>query len=449
MTTNRTHIIHQAQVEISSAAWMDTRTTQQWVQGKLLELLDEVLNEMSDDNTVQTIDKLQIQFHWHGLQDLNTSSTRQLMREHVKQALGSAANDKSLAKTLPDNHSFALNDLLWYLQQGSVAEKASITKWKQHFTRHGLLSAMDKQREEALLKTLQSPDAWHRFNELLADMDQLEEELVALLASHSPGLSQWHHWFLQAKSNAVFHSRQQRQQALFYLLKSSFVADTDVASFLQEKLAAFGIPPPRQEQAPLAALKNKPASTGTAIHANSAENEAADSLPAFADSANTPVYVANAGLILLAPFLPRFFQQLQLDPAQSTEAAQQACRMMHYLATGDTKANDWELTLPKLLCAIPFENAIANNAEIAEEWQTEADQLLSSVITHWSKLGNTSVAALRQSFLQRDGQLEFRKNGITLKIIERTEDILLQFIPWSFRLVKLPWMKQMLETAWT
>ncbi|HSR39274.1 MAG TPA: contractile injection system tape measure protein, partial [Phnomibacter sp.] len=98
---------------------------------------------------------------------------------------------------------------------------------------------------------------------------------------------------------------------------------------------------------------------------------------------------------------------------------------------------------------VPFETVIDSNTGIPGEWKEEADHLLSAVITHWSKLGNTSVAALRHSFLQRDGQLELKESRNTLKIPERTEDILLQFIPWSFRMIRLPWMKQLLETEWT
>ncbi|HSR37480.1 MAG TPA: contractile injection system tape measure protein, partial [Phnomibacter sp.] len=433
MTTGQQHRIHRAQVDISSPTWLDSQATQHWVQGKLLEILDEVMSEWSDEHVAQVLDHLHIECHVHSMQAMNEESTRQQIRRQVEQALSHAASDGALHKGRQTAPSLAMNDLLMYLGSGSIPEKQTIEKWRQSLITPDALSAMNAENGYALLKMLQFPNAWQRFRHLIADTQRFDEVVLSLLASHSYHLSNWLSWFEQANSNASFSSDAERHHVLHCLIKSCFIPSTDVSNYLQETLGTLGFGTPEQTSYTTEDWKSKKQMTEAAFKESLTEVKGKD--PTLAESLIAPtlnkneqVYAANAGAILVAPFLPRFFQQLQIDPAQHEEAAQQASLLVHYLATVNTHAFDWELALPKLLCAVPFETVIDSNTGIPGEWKEEADHLLSAVISHWSKLGNTSVAALRQSFLQRDGQLELKESRITLKIPERTEDILLQFI---------------------
>ena len=83
---------------------------------------------------------------------------------------------------------------------------------------------------------------------------------------------------------------------------------------------------------------------------------------------------------------------------------------------------------------------------LPETFIKEANELLLSIIEHWSILKNTSVEGLRQSFLQRDGKLTFFNNEWRLQVEQKSYDMLLQHLPWNRGLIRLPWMKHLLRT---
>jgi hypothetical protein len=78
----------------------------------------------------------------------------------------------------------------------------------------------------------------------------------------------------------------------------------------------------------------------------------------------------------------------------------------------------------------------------------ESNNLLQSVIEHWGKLGSTSPDGLRANFLQRTGMLLLMTDHYELRIEEQAADILLNYLPWNYKLIRLPWMQQMLFVLW-
>jgi hypothetical protein len=78
----------------------------------------------------------------------------------------------------------------------------------------------------------------------------------------------------------------------------------------------------------------------------------------------------------------------------------------------------------------------------------EANNLLQSVVEHWSILKNTSVAGLQESFLQRNGKLLFKEHEWNLQVEQRPYDMLLQNLPWNISMIKLSWMPHLLRTEW-
>lgn len=80
------------------------------------------------------------------------------------------------------------------------------------------------------------------------------------------------------------------------------------------------------------------------------------------------------------------------------------------------------------------------------------DSLLDAVIAHWTALGKTSRAGLRQTFLQREGRLasEYGEGGKHWRLVLKTGpfDMLLDRLPWSFGTIKLPWMQEVLYVDW-
>lgn len=169
------------------------------------------------------------------------------------------------------------------------------------------------------------------------------------------------------------------------------------------------------------------------------------------------VSVRSAGLVLLHPFLTAFFYTLglwnkedkRLDPTQLDRAA----RLLHYLATGQMKAQEFELGMIWfLLGQKPAGNYFMPEKTLAKTDQEEADALLSAVINHWAALKNTTIDGLRLSFLQRPGVIRRDPNShdkaATLHVQSESFDVLLRYLPWSISVVKLPWMPEHLLTTW-
>lgn len=160
----------------------------------------------------------------------------------------------------------------------------------------------------------------------------------------------------------------------------------------------------------------------------------------------------HAGLVLLFPYIKRYFENAGLltDETFSDEAARNtAVQALHWLATGAVESPPEELlVLPKLLCGMELSEAIAWSDVLPATLQAEGGALLEAVIGHWQVLQSTSIDGLRQTFLQRNGQLRVQEETYTLQVEESGVDILLNSIPWGFRNFRLPWMRGHLITEW-
>lgn len=161
------------------------------------------------------------------------------------------------------------------------------------------------------------------------------------------------------------------------------------------------------------------------------------------------VYIDFAGLVLLHPFLPRHFEALDIAAEGRLLQPERALCLLHYLATGQRVAPEYELLLPKLLCNLPLQAPVESLIELTADEEEEAAALLKAVIQHWDALGDTSPDSLRGTFLVRPGKLSQRENGDDLLQVEtRSFDILLDQLPWGISMIKLPWMEKILRVEW-
>lgn len=161
------------------------------------------------------------------------------------------------------------------------------------------------------------------------------------------------------------------------------------------------------------------------------------------------IYINCAGLVLLHPFLPRFFEALGIAAGDKLLQPERALCLLHFLATGQCTAPEYELLLPKLLCNAPFEHPVEADVDLTAAELDEASALLDAVIRHWNVLGNTSADGLRGTFLVRPGKLSPKGDGDWLLQVENQSfDILLDQLPWGIGMIKLPWMEKMLWVEW-
>jgi hypothetical protein len=195
------------------------------------------------------------------------------------------------------------------------------------------------------------------------------------------------------------------------------------------------------------------------IEAKEAESLQQQETPVKDDNSNagkpetkeSELLIANAGLILLHPFLQYFFLELELlDDTQfkDREARDTAIHLLHYLATGKEQEADFDLVFEKYLCGMPLSGTTYRYTQLSDKMKTESGTLLASVIRHWQALKNTSSAGLQEAFLQRKGKLMLRGENHRLLMEQNAMDILLTQLPWSISLVKLPWLARLIQVEW-
>lgn len=167
--------------------------------------------------------------------------------------------------------------------------------------------------------------------------------------------------------------------------------------------------------------------------------------------------VAACGLVLLHPYLPRLFSGLgwiaedhprgqPLSPTVLPPAA----ALLHWLATGRDEPYEFELPLIKVLLGLAPDDPLPVAAGLLDAaMREEGEALLAAAIAHWPALGQTSIAGLRISFLQRAGLLYPAPEGWLLRPQSETYDLLLDRLPWGISLIRLGWMRGCLHTEWT
>ncbi len=167
---------------------------------------------------------------------------------------------------------------------------------------------------------------------------------------------------------------------------------------------------------------------------------------------NEAIYISNAGLVLVHPFLHSLFEQLELTKENTwidRPSQLQAVVVSEFIVTGSNEFEEFNLMLNKILCGIDLEENVITEIVINDQIREECEVLLNEVITHWSVLRNTSIEGLRETFLQRSGKLSKVDNGWLLQVEQKPVDVLLNNLPWGIGIVKLPWMSEMLYVEWT
>lgn len=168
-----------------------------------------------------------------------------------------------------------------------------------------------------------------------------------------------------------------------------------------------------------------------------------------------PLAIRNAGLVLLNPYLPPLFARLGLfsdsggrPVIAGMEARSRAVHLLQYLADGRTDAPEPELALNKLLSgaaiADPVEPGIAPTAAEIET----CDGLLRAMIANWPIIKDTSIAGLRETFLQREGRLRRGGERWDLHVQRKALDVLVDQIPWTFSTVYHRWMADPVQVTW-
>jgi hypothetical protein len=160
------------------------------------------------------------------------------------------------------------------------------------------------------------------------------------------------------------------------------------------------------------------------------------------------IYINNAGLVIVASFLPLLLKNLLLVQDGKIDNISKTVCLVQYLASGNESVAEFELVLTKILCGIDIQLPVETEIHFEENEKKEINEVLLSVIEYWGILKDTSIDGLRESFLMRNGKLWFENNEWHLQVEQRPYDMLLQQLPWNISMIRLPWMKHLLKTNW-
>ena len=166
------------------------------------------------------------------------------------------------------------------------------------------------------------------------------------------------------------------------------------------------------------------------------------------------IYIENAGLVLLHPFLSPLFKNLHLtkeDLFIDDYSHMKAVLLTQYLVNGKQSSDENTLVLNKLLCGFPINDPIIKKLTLTKNEKKECADLLQQVIQLWKKNHvqvNGTVEGLKNSFIQRPGKLIQKENDWRLQVEQRPYDMVLNSLPWGIGIIKNPWMKGMLWVEW-
>jgi hypothetical protein len=241
-----------------------------------------------------------------------------------------------------------------------------------------------------------------------------------------------------------------RELQLFTYLLSKVETNDDLKSEIIEIIQKLRVPLEIQRSAMEENLPESEIVKSQVIESGKPETKNQKHITENTQPSDT-IYITNAGLILLHPFLPALFGNLKLveeNAWKDTASKQKAALAMEFLVTGKDETEEFDLVLNKILCGIENDEIVPTAIKLNEETKTECENLLKSVITHWDVLKNTSIDGLREAFMQRNGKLSVVDDGWLMQVEQKSIDVLLNHLPWGIGIIKLPWMNEMLYVEW-
>jgi hypothetical protein len=163
------------------------------------------------------------------------------------------------------------------------------------------------------------------------------------------------------------------------------------------------------------------------------------------------IYIGNAGLVLLNPFLSTYFSRLGLmenGKFINEMSKQRAIHLLAFVTDGKEEHAEHTLPLNKILCGLALKQPVDPACCITENERELTIQMLKMIFQRWEKLKNSSIEGFRDAFLKRQGMLTRTGEGWNLRVEQRGYDVLLDTIPWGFRFIKLSWMDTILTVEW-
>lgn len=164
-----------------------------------------------------------------------------------------------------------------------------------------------------------------------------------------------------------------------------------------------------------------------------------------------PIQVKNAGIVIINNYVEMLINRLGLlheNQFKDTDAQLKATQYLQYVVTGLTTTEEVFLPLNKVLCGLSIATPVMECIDISDSEKNLINGLISAVISYWSVIGETSIDGFRGNWLVRDGLLQEKEDRWELTVEKRAYDVLINQSPFSFSIIKYPWMYKPLYVSW-
>lgn len=161
--------------------------------------------------------------------------------------------------------------------------------------------------------------------------------------------------------------------------------------------------------------------------------------------------IQNSGIVIVNDYIQILLSRIGLIQNREfvDKYSQVKCvQVLSYTVTGSEILNDQGMELLKVMCGLPPRGAHYAYPLLEESEKRLISSLLEAMISHWPAIGNTSVDGLRGNFLIRAGSLQEVETSWNLTVERRAYDVLLTRSPFSFSVIKYPWMSKVLYVTW-
>ncbi len=141
-------------------------------------------------------------------------------------------------------------------------------------------------------------------------------------------------------------------------------------------------------------------------------------------------------------------EMIEKSKFKNRQTAQRTVHLLQFMVDKSIETPEYQLALNKVLCGVKTWVSIKRSIEITEREKKTVEGLIKGMIHNWKTIGNTSIEGFRESLLQREGRLTLKNDAWHLKVEQRAFDMLLDQLPWSFSVVRHPWMQKVVYVEW-
>jgi len=419
---------------------------------KAVSIIEKYLDEISDDQQLIVIDKIEIKLNSLPSNGNNMDDFIQKFEKAFKHEFESALTSSARKKNIHQSETEALTTFLltgnlpwwadtrdsnpdtWCNQIQLTSEKDNFINWlKSNYHNKTIWNRI----------RVQLPPFFKTFIiNAIPELEQAAQELQIFIQQNSNSLPSHAYQnikntdliydFIIARGNQLLDtSNQDYQPKILFTYLKSVLSTEEIEKLPADLKQEIGnIRNPTAKQNLIAKIEKNNQNDETGI---------------------TKIRTNRAGLVLLAVFFSDFFQRMNLwnkDLWLDEQAQCRAVYLLNYLASGEEFSFEYNLTLEKILCGYHPQDVLTEKIRFTPEETNGAEDLLASVIEHWKALKNTSVSGFRNTFLIREGLLSQKGGNWLLQVEKKTVDILLEQIPWGFSTIHLPWAPYLIYTEW-